>query len=569
MTAVQASDDLRRLAAAVDVDGGVERLRSWRECARALGADGERWRAWLAEIAERLERPEVHVVFGGHFNFGKSTLLNTMIGRTLLPTRRLPDTGAPCVIRSGPEDRVVAVSGGKVVKLPFDTAAIADQVSVHDAAGKARHGSAAAIDRVVVTLADGVVPAGVRWIDSPGINDEPPMTERARETAADADVLVWVLSSVHPLTEPEQLFLADHAARCGDRGLLFVVNVFLDEDPDAEWSGLQRSFYETRVEEFAEEAGITCPPPVFVSARGAAQRPDAFGGHEFRAALEKASTAGKPTVRRARAGRALIALTALRAEVAQRIGEAEARLSEARNAYAEAMAAYSVHAELRRVLKESVSELVKAAGNDIEASVNQIAAGLAAPRTGDASYQRALDSRIRESVDDRVRALAAEIRAAAADTAARFGVHPPHSSLAERLYDLAAPDLQLLEVELGSGSQATARIFGGAVGAVLGAVAGPAGATAGAMAGATLAGRFGRNSTANRLALVATATREAGQREAARVLALDDALFTSALSETGGTPRMPQASDRSRLDALLVFDEQLARPAEDALVEAL
>ena len=58
-------------------------------------------RARLRDIGEALGRPHVTLVFGGHFSSGKSTMINTLTGRVLLPASDFPETGVACVIRRG------------------------------------------------------------------------------------------------------------------------------------------------------------------------------------------------------------------------------------------------------------------------------------------------------------------------------------------------------------------------------------------------------------------------------------------------------------------------------------
>lgn len=60
----------------------------------------ERRRSWI----ERLEHPEFPVAFLGNFSAGKSTIINALIGKDLLPESTKALTGTPTVIRSGAVD---------------------------------------------------------------------------------------------------------------------------------------------------------------------------------------------------------------------------------------------------------------------------------------------------------------------------------------------------------------------------------------------------------------------------------------------------------------------------------
>jgi hypothetical protein len=64
----------------------------------------------MTDAVEALERARVRhrfrVAVVGEFNRGKSTLINRLIGRDLLPTGPLPVTRAAVIIGAGPDDTV-------------------------------------------------------------------------------------------------------------------------------------------------------------------------------------------------------------------------------------------------------------------------------------------------------------------------------------------------------------------------------------------------------------------------------------------------------------------------------
>jgi hypothetical protein len=270
----------------------------------------------VGAIAGGLGDREVRVVFGGHFSCGKSSLLNALIGRAVLPTGDFPETGVPCVLVAGESDGLqVVTAGGETRDLPFGTESIARRVRLVDERGDYRpavHDSS----RLVIRLAGGGPDAGVSWIDSPGINDTEAMTDRARAVAGDADLLVWVVNSRQPFAESEQSFVADHVATHGPASLAFVVNAFLAADDAAAWERFlaeRLAILRGRI----ENAGITDPLParvVAVSARATAGDPGGFGLPALRELL--ASVAGAPEIPATRLSRAVTRLRSL----ADRVG---------------------------------------------------------------------------------------------------------------------------------------------------------------------------------------------------------------------------------------------------------
>src|SRR5579884_3269225 len=62
-----------------------------------------------AELCSRLEHSRFHLVVSGQFKRGKTTLLNALLGRELLPAVVLPLTSAVTMLQYGPEIRAEIV----------------------------------------------------------------------------------------------------------------------------------------------------------------------------------------------------------------------------------------------------------------------------------------------------------------------------------------------------------------------------------------------------------------------------------------------------------------------------
>lgn len=274
----------------------------------------------LADTASTVVGKPVRVVFAGHFSSGKSSVINALLGRPLLPTSDYPETGVPCVIKAGQYDRIQAVTVRGRVDLPFTRRAIAHEVSMIGDDGDYRD-HVGTIEQVTVELAVPAVPVGVEWIDSPGINDTDVTTQRAQSVATGADVLIWVVNSRHPLSEVEQEFLHSHAETHGRDGVLFVVNVFLADDTEQDFASYlsgRQQFFQNRVTDiFGQEP--TNGTPLFISARGALAHPNGFGFGQLRERLQSLRDERHPIVRATRAHRAVRDLQSLADQLQQRI----------------------------------------------------------------------------------------------------------------------------------------------------------------------------------------------------------------------------------------------------------
>jgi hypothetical protein len=201
-------------------------IESLRTAAEYVAEPATRKRLGL--LVRLLQRERVSITFGGHFNSGKSSVINAALGRTFLPMDDLPETGVICVLRAGDNDHAEAHNDGHKWTIECTTEAIRREVALTSEFGE-RRTQVMQVERLDLTLDKVVIPPLSNWIDSPGINDEPEMNARALLATKYADVLVWVLTSKQGLSEVEMEFLASHIGRRGPSSVVFLLNVFLAE----------------------------------------------------------------------------------------------------------------------------------------------------------------------------------------------------------------------------------------------------------------------------------------------------------------------------------------------------
>jgi hypothetical protein len=271
----------------------------------------------IREIVTIIERKEVSLVFGGHFKAGKSSTLNAVLGRPLLPSGRLPETGAICAIRSGVEDSAAVHKSGGTIPVECSTEMIRSVCSIVDReTGGPRDLSD--IDRIEVTLQRVCIPQDVVWIDSPGITDDHAMDECARRAAAEADVLIWVLWTKHPVGEPEAEFLQRYLKERGVASAVFLLNCFLAEDCEDVWKQYANQDVPQiwrKLEEIIGPMGFSEVAPLVmlpISARAIREvDSDAFGGPELREFLQQFDSPRHPRVQKTRWHRVSLALDQL------------------------------------------------------------------------------------------------------------------------------------------------------------------------------------------------------------------------------------------------------------------
>jgi ribosome biogenesis GTPase A len=144
---VRPADDGDVLAAALD---GLSALA------------GPHDRAALAELRDRLRRQLLRVLVAGEAKRGKSTLVNALLGRQVLPSGVTPLTALATAVRYGRDEGVTAVfRDGRAESYPLS--ALDDLVTERGNPGNRR-----GLASVTVTVDTPVLARGVELVDTPG-----------------------------------------------------------------------------------------------------------------------------------------------------------------------------------------------------------------------------------------------------------------------------------------------------------------------------------------------------------------------------------------------------------------
>lgn len=261
-----------------------------------------------------MAEPSLSLVFGGHFKSGKSTLLNTLIGKNLLPTSRLPETGVPCVLSRARTEGIKVFRHDRAESIPFTTDGIKQLSSLLTIDGQRRDKSLD-VQRIEVKAPWFPMAFGVNWIDAPGYNDTKEMDDSLLKAARSADLLVWVLHSQQSISEVEVDFLSQFVSERGPDSLLFVINVFLGQDSQEEWQNYLDLYHPhviQRVRDRENLIGFRSGSrariiPIAARAQGRFQE-QSFGGNSLRVALTDISGLQHPLCVVSRASRGKLTL---------------------------------------------------------------------------------------------------------------------------------------------------------------------------------------------------------------------------------------------------------------------
>ena len=163
----------------------------------ALGT--ERDREQLAALLDRLAAARLRVLVVGEAKRGKSTLINALLGRAVLPSGVTPLTAVTTTVRYGDDERAeVRFLDGHDEK--HSLAALPDLVTERGNPGNRRR-----IAGVTVYVAAPVLEGGVELVDTPGTGSVFEWdTQTAHEALRSMDAAVFVLTADPPVSASER-----------------------------------------------------------------------------------------------------------------------------------------------------------------------------------------------------------------------------------------------------------------------------------------------------------------------------------------------------------------------------
>ena len=396
----------------------------------------------LREVAAALGQEQVTVNFGGVFKAGKSTMMNAVVGRNILPVDDVPDTGAICCLLSGEEDSAVVVESGARRAIPCTTEAIRAEITLLSAQGE-RRTEVVAIERAEIVLKGCVIPQDACWVDSPGYNDTAEMDERTRRSAAYADVLAWVLTSRQLLSQVEMEFLSAHIRESGPASVVFILNGFLRGDTVQEWEQfLSKSAPQliNKVRHFGPDMGfLEHAPPMILPVAGRAMcksGQNTFGGAELLGFMVGVASRFHPRVMRTRLWRASASLR----DCAARLEEPLARATEEFERRKSEVAEMNRRAEGKRRLAESLNRIIEQFLEEFSAGARGCGANLASRLTNVAAMSGGIHAeQLNQEIAFVAETAARRMIGRANETLRRIGETPLNQQWVEYFSSLTRP----------------------------------------------------------------------------------------------------------------------------------
>lgn len=194
------------------------RLRTVRETFKQLGSE-PRLRQ-CDELMVKLAEDRFTLAVLGQFKRGKSSLMNAIMGRELLPVGVLPLTSAITVLRFGPKERLLITRDD--VKLLFaqeePVERLAEFVTEKENPGNCKHVKTACVELPVPFLR-----RGLEFVDTPGVGSAiEANTATTLKFLPECDAVLFVTSVDSPFTRVELEFL--ESIRQHVHKIFFIVN---------------------------------------------------------------------------------------------------------------------------------------------------------------------------------------------------------------------------------------------------------------------------------------------------------------------------------------------------------
>ena len=241
--------------------------------------EAEECRQLMVKLAE--DRFALAVV--GQFKRGKSSLMNAIIGRDILPTGVLPLTSAITVLKYGPREKLTIFRDGVSYPQEVPISKIAEYVTE-----KGNPGNAKKVERAFLELPVQFLRRGLEFVDTPGIGSAiEANTATTYGFLPQSDAVIFVTSVDTPITRVETEFLQSIQEHV--RKVFFVVNK-IDLAADDERQEIMEFIFETlRRQVRAEELRIYPVSSTMALASTLAGKEDGYGKSGVKALQEALS----------------------------------------------------------------------------------------------------------------------------------------------------------------------------------------------------------------------------------------------------------------------------------------
>lgn len=170
-------------------------------------------------VCNHLSKPGFQIAVFGPFNYGKSTLINAILGNRALPIDIIPTTGAAISVKYGDKLKTkITFADGREIN--ENGTEILKQFAILDGDRRMRDDVAS----VQVFCPHPFLQNNVELLDLPGTNDREAQDKLVRDKLLTADLIIQVLDARQLMTLTEREKLHDWLLDRGIKTIVFVVN---------------------------------------------------------------------------------------------------------------------------------------------------------------------------------------------------------------------------------------------------------------------------------------------------------------------------------------------------------
>ena len=170
-------------------------------------------------VCQQLVNPNFIIAVLSPFSFGKSTLINALLGKKIMPAKMVRTTGTVIRIKYGKTLTItIILKSGEVIR--SDDIEILKQFAVLNIKGKPRED----VVSVEVFYPHPFLKNGVELLDLPGTNDREEQDAFVRDQLLQVDLVIQILNAKQPFTLGEQETLRQSLVDRGIKTVVFVLN---------------------------------------------------------------------------------------------------------------------------------------------------------------------------------------------------------------------------------------------------------------------------------------------------------------------------------------------------------
>lgn len=186
----------------------------------------------VKQLARKLDSKEFLIAFCGHFSAGKSTMINQVVGESLLPSSPIPTSANLVKVKSGEDYAKVFFKHEKprLYLAPYDYELVKNYCKDGDQ-----------IEEVEISHSDSHLPANTVIMDTPGIDSADDAHRVATESAIHlADLVFYVMDYNHVQAELNFLFTKE-LTEAGKEVYLVINQIDKHKDEELSFSDFQTS----------------------------------------------------------------------------------------------------------------------------------------------------------------------------------------------------------------------------------------------------------------------------------------------------------------------------------------